>query len=88
MGDMFAMGGLFAIVATLFLIVVGILWIILPFAVFGLKSRLERVHESNERTNTLLNQICEHLVGLRKDVVQSVGKSSSSAGENDKLRST
>ena len=58
MEEMLAVGGgLFAIVLFLLLLVLSVLWIALPFAVFGLKSKLERVARESERTNELLTDL-------------------------------
>ncbi len=44
MGDIFS-GGVGLII--IFLFVLGILWFLLPFAVFGIKDRLEAINETN-----------------------------------------
>lgn len=36
-----ALGGVFSLVVLLFLIVLALLWFLLPFAVFGIKDRLD-----------------------------------------------
>ena len=42
------------IVIILFIIVLSILWFLLPFAVFGIKRRLDRMVEQNNEIITLL----------------------------------
>jgi ABC-type spermidine/putrescine transport system permease subunit I len=51
-----ALGG-FSLVIGLFLVVLGILWFCLPFAVFGLKAKLDALTKETQRTNALLGQV-------------------------------
>lgn len=53
-----ALGGLY-IVFVLFVFVVGILWICMPFAIFGTKPILRSLLEEQRRTTQLLEQIAE-----------------------------
>lgn len=48
--------GLFWVV---FLIALGVLWFLLPFAVFGIKARLDTQIVEQERTNQLLVELIE-----------------------------
>jgi hypothetical protein len=49
------MGGTLGLVVFLFLVILGILWFLcLPFAIFGTKSRLDRLIAEQRRTNELL----------------------------------
>ena len=41
--------GILMIAFFLFAVVLGILWLILPFAVFGIKKRLDKMIEQNAR---------------------------------------
>ena len=50
-------GGLLAVVLFLVLVAISILWIILPFAVFGVKGRLDGIRAEAERTNELLTDV-------------------------------
>jgi biopolymer transport protein ExbB/TolQ len=43
----------------LLLLVLVVLWIVLPFAVFGIKARLHRLEAGQEQTNRLLQQIVD-----------------------------
>ena len=43
-----ALGGL-SLLLALFLIVVGVLWLFVPFLIMGTNKRLDRVIEQNER---------------------------------------
>ncbi len=40
-----------------FLIVLGIAWFLLPFAMFGLKPRIDELTKETRKTNALLEQI-------------------------------
>lgn len=42
-----------------FLIALGVLWFLLPFAVFGIKARLDAQIIEQERTNQLLLELIE-----------------------------
>jgi hypothetical protein len=59
----FMIGGNAVIVACLVLWLLGlalaVLWICLPFAVFGLKALVGQAIGEAEKANTLLRQICE-----------------------------
>ena len=46
--------GLFGLIFIIFSIIVGILWTILPFAVFGIKSRLDKIIDLLEEINRKL----------------------------------
>lgn len=43
--------------AVLLCIVIGILWILMPFAIFGTKDLLRELVQQQQRTNELLDQI-------------------------------
>ena len=43
----------------LFLVALGILWFLLPFAVFGVKGRLDVLITEQERTNQLLRELID-----------------------------
>lgn len=55
--------GLFLIV--FFLLLLCILWIVLPFAVFGIKDRLNRLLEETRLQNELLTEV--------RDILKRVG---------------
>lgn len=57
-----AMSGL-NLVIWLFLVVLGILWFFLPFAIFGTKDRLRELIEETRKTNA-------ELEALRKEIKQ------------------
>jgi len=52
MGAMF--GGIFGLVIIIFLLILAILWFILPFAIFGIKPKLDKILEELDKTNRLL----------------------------------
>ena len=66
-----AAGGLLLFAAALFLLVLCVLWVILPFALFGIKSRLDtvndnlamgigpRLQEANDRLGAIMGEIGE-----------------------------
>ncbi len=51
---------------VLFLLVLGILWFLLPFAVFGTKDRLRDLIEENRRSNQELAAIRKQLSDLQQ----------------------
>lgn len=60
-----AIGGL-SILWILFLLVLGVLWFLLPFAIFGTKDRLRDLIEENRRSNQELAAIRKQLAELQK----------------------
>lgn len=52
------LGGMY-VVFVVFLVVLGILWIVMPFAIFGTKGILRSILEEQKRTNRLLERIAE-----------------------------
>ena len=57
--DEFIVGGsIFLTLAIwLFMMFVAVLWVLLPFAVFGIKRRLDKILVENERSNSLLRSM-------------------------------
>lgn len=47
---------------SVFLLIIGILWFLLPFAVFGTKDRLSELIAAQQRTNEELAAIRKHLI--------------------------
>jgi biopolymer transport protein ExbB/TolQ len=43
----------------LFLIVLGVLWFLLPFAVFGVKDRLDQLIKAQRKTNELMKKLLD-----------------------------
>lgn len=60
-----AIGGL-SILWILFLLILGILWFLLPFAIFGTKDRLRDLIEENRRSNQELAAIRKQLAELQQ----------------------
>ncbi len=60
-----AIGGL-SILWILFLLVLGVLWFLLPFAIFGTKDRLRDLIEENRRSNQELAAIRKQLAELQQ----------------------
>ncbi|WP_024851904.1 hypothetical protein [Hydrogenovibrio kuenenii] len=58
--------GLFGLIFFIFLLVAGILWFLMPFAVFGTKSKLDELIQSQIQTNQLLHQVQNEILELRK----------------------
>jgi uncharacterized protein YoxC len=42
------------------LLIIGVLWILLPFAVFGTKDLIREQLAEQKRTNELLSQLAQH----------------------------
>lgn len=55
-------GGLFGIVIFIFLAVAGILWFLMPFVVFGIKSRVDELTREASLANRRLAAIENRLV--------------------------
>lgn len=62
-----AIGGL-SILWILFLLVLGVLWFLLPFAIFGTKDRLRDLIEENRRSNQELAAIRKQLGELQQSL--------------------
>ena len=63
MHDAMVAGGTVMTVAMILGVVVLVLWLLLPFAVFGTKPRLERIEFELQRTNRLLERLVARLEG-------------------------
>jgi heme exporter protein D len=50
-------GGTLMLVLSLLAIAVAVLWILVPFAIFGTKPLLQQVIDQQRRTNELLTQL-------------------------------
>jgi hypothetical protein len=58
-----------SIAIALFLFVLAIVWIMLPFAIFGTKRRLDQLIGEMQKANIRLNDIVSHLEADRRDRV-------------------
>ena len=52
---------MFGLLGTLFLVVLAILWVLVPFAVFGIKSLLKEHIHQQQITNALLSDLIANL---------------------------
>ncbi|MBI3707296.1 MAG: hypothetical protein HY246_06415 [Proteobacteria bacterium] len=50
-------GGTLMLVLSLLAIAIAVLWILMPFAIFGTKPLLQQVIDQQRRTNELLTQL-------------------------------
>ena len=70
-------GGVVGLFVVLFLVVLGILWCVLPFAVFGVKGRLDALIALQRRQNDLLESLrrdlADHRSGLERLVRPPAG---------------
>lgn len=58
----------------LFWIFVAILWVLLPFAVFGIKKRLDKTNELLESTWQMLNRLDDNAVHNTQDIVSAINR--------------
>lgn len=63
MNDAALVGGGFGVLVALFLLVLAVLWFCLPFAVFGIKQKLDRIAD-------LLQYQNDHITSLRVDLAR------------------
>lgn len=64
MGDaMF--GGVLGLILFVFLLVLGILWFLLPFAVFGVKPLLQRIVQTNQENADAIRKLTAEVWELR-----------------------
>ncbi len=54
-------GGILGLIIIVFLVILGILWVLLPFAVFGVKDRLDKLIAQSKKTNALLESLSHPL---------------------------
>ena len=57
MSDLLIGGGFFGIILALFLLLLAILWVLLPFAVFGTKDRLDKISKQFEAISDQLQEM-------------------------------
>ena len=72
-----AAGGLLGLLLVVLLIVVAILWIVLPFAIFGIKPKLDGIAKSLVTINTNLCTVAR----LLKPIAEQHGYSQDSSTE-------
>lgn len=73
------MGGLLLIVAIVFAILLGILWFLLPFAIFGTKPKLDELKQElvrvNENLQLLIGELRQEKIGkegIREEVPRNI----------------
>jgi CBS domain containing-hemolysin-like protein len=54
------------VIVGIFMLVVSILWVLLPFAVFAIRSKLEALVNEAQRTNALLSQLPQNTDSKRQ----------------------
>jgi len=57
--------GVLYVVGAAFLIVLGVLWFFLPFAIFGIKDKLSELIEESKTTNKQLSELQSEIVTLK-----------------------
>lgn len=61
------------IFVALFLLVLAVLWLLLPFAVFGIKNRLDRMLSQSEKVLKQLEHMTGHSSGPTKSDQDTAG---------------
>ncbi len=70
---LFGTFGTFSIVIIIFLFVLFVLWFLLPFAVFGIKGRLDQLIQQNKQLISLLqNSDIEHVIGNKDSASEEI----------------
>ncbi len=67
MDPFFAGMGIFSFVFIIFAIIISILWTMLPFAIFGIKNRLDKLIDLLEKVNFQLSSIEKELINVHKN---------------------
>ena len=57
--------GTFGLILIIFLVVAAVLWFLLPFAIFGIKTRLDTMIENSDRTIALIESLNQEIRDLR-----------------------
>lgn len=66
--------GSVAIIVWIFLIILAVLWIVLPFAVFGIKNRLDKLNKNVAKIGILLKE-------MKSDEIETSGITQSDVDE-------
>ena len=64
------------IAITLFSLLVAILWFFLPFAVFGMKPRMDKLEAQAKQANETLKEIEKHLFAMKNQAKKQEAKES------------
>jgi len=62
------LSGGFGIMITLFLFILGILWFMLPFAVFGTKDKLNELIQETKKTNEQLSALRAEVTAMKNEI--------------------
>ena len=65
--------GTFGLILIIFLVVAAVLWFLLPFAIFGIKTRLDTMIENSDRTIALIESLNQEIRDLRLNNVKDLG---------------
>ena len=57
--------GTFGLILIIFLVIAAVLWFLLPFAIFGIKTRLDTMIENSDRTIALIESLNQEIRDLR-----------------------
>ena len=57
--------GTFGLIFIIFLVVAAVLWFLLPFAIFGIKTRLDTMIENSDKTIALIESLNQEIRDLR-----------------------
>lgn len=71
MSDAGLFSGTVGLLILLFLVVLAILWFVLPFAVFGIKARLDTLIEEQRKTNAVLANTFHQVSDIKDAVTES-----------------
>lgn len=61
------LGTTFGLFIFIFLVILGILWFVLPFAVFGIKSRMDKLIAETRATKAALRELIELQQAIRRN---------------------
>ena len=65
-----AMMGAFGLLFFLLLVILLILWVALPFSIFGIKDLIREAIEEQKRTNELLQRLLEEKEEMRNEKIE------------------
>ncbi len=76
--------GTLGMIILFIMLLAAVLWFFLPFAVFGIKPRIDELIKINKETNVLLESINSEVIELRKSSDSENTHSNSSHEDQDK----
>jgi len=77
---------LFVVLGYIFVFVLAVLWFLLPFAVFGVKEKLDTLISLQNTTNALLEQSLQTTEPMKKSVKVDAKIPKNSTGNDELLR--